>query len=56
MHQIFNILFFRSMPHLLISTRIRLEPGPTVVGDENADPEVMKFLGAKLYQEKCNNL
>ena len=42
------------MPYLLISTRIRLEPGPTIVGDEGVDPEVMEFLGAKLYREKCN--
>ncbi|CAF0953759.1 unnamed protein product [Rotaria magnacalcarata] len=43
------------MPHLLISTKIRLEPGPTVVGDENADPEIMAQLGAKLVREKCNS-
>jgi hypothetical protein len=43
------------MPHLLISTKIRLEPGPTIVGDERADSEVMEYLGAKLFHEKCNN-
>jgi hypothetical protein len=43
------------MPHLLISTKIRLEPGPTIVGDERTDPEVMEYLGAKLFHEKCNN-
>ncbi|CAF1382169.1 unnamed protein product [Rotaria sp. Silwood1] len=42
------------MPHLLISTKIRLEPGPTIVGDERTDPEVMAYLGAKLFHEKCN--
>jgi len=44
------------MPHLLISTKIRLEPGPTIVGDERADPEIMTYLGAQLIHEKCNNL
>lgn len=43
------------MPHLLISTKIRLEPGPTVVGDERADPTIMEYIGAKLYHEKCND-
>jgi len=43
------------MPHLLISTRIRFESGPTIVGDERADPEVMAKLGAQLFHEKCNN-
>jgi len=43
------------MPHLLISTRIRLEPGPTIVGDERTDPEVMAYLGAQLFHENCNN-
>ena len=43
------------MPHVLISTRIRLEPGPTIVGDERADEETMAYLGAKLHHEKCNN-
>ncbi|CAF2561953.1 unnamed protein product [Rotaria sp. Silwood2] len=43
------------MPHLLISTKIRLEPGPTIVGDERADSEVMAYLGAKLFHEKCNS-
>ncbi|CAF1255275.1 unnamed protein product, partial [Rotaria sordida] len=42
------------MPHLLISTKIRLEPGPTIVGDEQTDPEVMAYLGAKLFHEKYN--
>ncbi len=46
---------FSDMPHLLISTKIRLEPGPTIVGDERADLEVMEYLGAKLFHEKCNN-
>ncbi|CAF0924550.1 unnamed protein product [Adineta steineri] len=43
------------MPHLLMSTRIRLEPGPTIVGDERADPEIMNYLGATLCHEKCND-
>ncbi|XP_055335293.1 GTP cyclohydrolase 1 feedback regulatory protein-like isoform X2 [Paramacrobiotus metropolitanus] len=36
------------MPYLLISTEIRLETGPTIVGDADADPELMEYLGAKL--------
>lgn len=44
------------MPHLLISTKIRLEPGPTIVGDDQTDPEIMAHLDAKLCREKCNNL
>lgn len=43
------------MPHLLISTKIRLEPGPTIVGDENVDQEIMTYLGAKLCREKCSS-
>ena len=43
------------MPHLLVSTRIRLESGPTIVGDERSDPEIMAQLGAQLFHEKCNN-
>lgn len=44
------------MPHILISTKVRLESGPTVVGDQMSDPELMKYLNAQIYQEKCNNL
>ncbi|CAF1557199.1 unnamed protein product [Didymodactylos carnosus] len=43
------------MPHLLISTKIRLEPGPTIVGDERTDPEIMDYLDATLFHEKGNN-
>ncbi|CAF0782556.1 unnamed protein product [Rotaria sp. Silwood1] len=43
------------MPHLFVSTRIRLESGPTIVGDERVDPEIMAYLGAQLFHEKCNN-
>ncbi|KAJ8308601.1 hypothetical protein KUTeg_013475 [Tegillarca granosa] len=43
------------MPHLLISTQIRLENGPTVVGDEWSDPQLMEYLGAKLIKELGNN-
>ena len=46
--------FVSDMPYLLISTRIRLESGPTIVGDDRADPEVMAHLDAQLYHEKCN--
>ena len=43
------------MPYVLISTLIRLECGPTIVGDEWSDPELMEFLGAKLVNEFGNN-
>jgi hypothetical protein len=43
------------MPHLLVSTRIRLESGPTIIGDQRADPELMAQLNAQLFHEKCNN-
>ncbi|XP_072481527.1 GTP cyclohydrolase 1 feedback regulatory protein isoform X1 [Notamacropus eugenii] len=34
------------MPYLLISTQIRMEVGPTMVGDEFSDKELMGYLGA----------
>ncbi|XP_027725993.1 GTP cyclohydrolase 1 feedback regulatory protein isoform X1 [Vombatus ursinus] len=34
------------MPYLLISTQIRMEVGPTMVGDEFSDQELMEYLGA----------
>ncbi|XP_037072424.1 GTP cyclohydrolase 1 feedback regulatory protein-like [Pollicipes pollicipes] len=43
------------MPYLMISTLIRLESGPTIVGDENADPELMAFLGAEKKNEVGND-
>ncbi|CAF4366302.1 unnamed protein product, partial [Rotaria magnacalcarata] len=43
------------MPYLFVSTKVRLESGPTVVGDEQTDPELMAYLGAKCFHEKCNN-
>ncbi|CAF0831310.1 unnamed protein product [Adineta steineri] len=43
------------MPHILVSTRIRLESGPTILGDEQTDPKLMAYLGAQLFHEKCNN-
>ncbi|XP_070576966.1 GTP cyclohydrolase 1 feedback regulatory protein-like isoform X1 [Ptychodera flava] len=43
------------MPYILISTQIRLECGPTVCGDEHADPEIMEYLGAKLVTHLGNN-
>ena len=35
------------MDYILISTQIRCETGPTVVGDVDSDPEIMGELGAK---------
>ncbi|XP_056666261.1 GTP cyclohydrolase 1 feedback regulatory protein [Monodelphis domestica] len=34
------------MPYMLISTQIRMEVGPTMVGDEFSDTELMQYLGA----------
>jgi len=34
------------MPYVLVTTQIRLETGPTIVGDEFSDPELMSYLGA----------
>ncbi|XP_028933057.1 GTP cyclohydrolase 1 feedback regulatory protein [Ornithorhynchus anatinus] len=34
------------MPYLLISTQTRMEVGPTMVGDEQSDPQLMLCLGA----------
>ncbi|KAH7725347.1 GTP cyclohydrolase 1 feedback regulatory protein-like protein [Aphelenchoides avenae] len=33
--------------HVLVSTQIRCESGPTIVGDADSDPELMKYLSAK---------
>ncbi|XP_067682128.1 GTP cyclohydrolase 1 feedback regulatory protein-like [Haliotis asinina] len=43
------------MPYMLISTQIRLENGPTVVGDEWSDMQLMDYLGASLYKQLGNN-
>eukprot|EP00112_Aurelia_sp_Birch-Aquarium-sp1_P017479 Seg4057.2 transcript_id=Seg4057.2/GoldUCD/mRNA.D3Y31 product="GTP cyclohydrolase 1 feedback regulatory protein" protein_id=Seg4057.2/GoldUCD/D3Y31 len=42
------------MPYLLISTQIRLENGPTMCGDEWADPQIMKILECELVQTPGN--
>jgi len=39
------------MPHILVTTQIRLEVGPCIVGDEKSDPELMKFLKAEVRRE-----
>ena len=39
------------MPHILVTTQIRLEAGPCIVGDEHSDPELMKFLKAEQRRE-----
>ncbi|NXP96085.1 GFRP protein, partial [Horornis vulcanius] len=44
------------MPYLLISTQIRLEAGPTMVGDEHSDPHLMSILGATKRSTLGNNL
>ncbi|NXC84787.1 GFRP protein, partial [Cercotrichas coryphoeus] len=43
------------MPYLLISTQIRLETGPTMVGDEHSDPHLMSILGATKRNTLGNN-
>ncbi|ESO90063.1 hypothetical protein LOTGIDRAFT_192160 [Lottia gigantea] len=43
------------MPYILISTHSRLECGPTVVGDEWSDQELMEYLGATLSKQLGNN-
>ncbi|XP_039248968.2 GTP cyclohydrolase 1 feedback regulatory protein-like [Styela clava] len=40
------------MPYLLVSTLVRLEIGPTIVGDEQSDPDLMTKIGAVLGQQK----
>uniref|UniRef100_H2Y3D9 GTP cyclohydrolase 1 feedback regulatory protein n=1 Tax=Ciona intestinalis TaxID=7719 RepID=H2Y3D9_CIOIN len=42
------------MPYVLISTLIRLEIGPTIVGDEHSDVALMKELGATLHHRAGN--
>ncbi|KAG9344837.1 hypothetical protein JZ751_010526 [Albula glossodonta] len=43
------------MPYILISTRNRLETGPTMVGDEYSDPDLMNHLGARKTYVLGNN-
>ncbi|KAK7153474.1 hypothetical protein R3I93_011401 [Phoxinus phoxinus] len=43
------------MPYILISTQIRLETGPTTVGDEHSDPSIMNYLGARRTTILGNN-
>ena len=40
------------MPYILVTTQIRLETGPCIVGDESSDPEIMKYLQAEQQREK----
>ncbi|XP_030298888.1 GTP cyclohydrolase 1 feedback regulatory protein [Sparus aurata] len=43
------------MPYMFVSTQIRLENGPTNVGDEYSDPAVMNYLGARKTTMLGNN-
>jgi len=39
------------MPYVFVSTLFRLENGPCIVGDQNSDPDLMKYLGANAKKE-----
>eukprot|EP00088_Acartia_fossae_P015671 TRINITY_DN18625_c0_g1_i3.p1 TRINITY_DN18625_c0_g1~~TRINITY_DN18625_c0_g1_i3.p1 ORF type:complete len:106 (-),score=4.74 TRINITY_DN18625_c0_g1_i3:223-501(-) len=39
------------MPYIFVSTLFRLENGPCIVGDQNSDPQLMKYLGAESKRE-----
>ena len=41
----------QEMPYILVTTQIRLETGPCIVGDEKSDPEIMKYLEAEQKRE-----
>ncbi|KAM6953885.1 GTP cyclohydrolase 1 feedback regulatory protein-like [Aplochiton taeniatus] len=43
------------MPYVLISTVLRLETGPTMVGDEFSDSAIMDYLGARKSTALGNN-
>uniref|UniRef100_A0AAZ3P7Z9 GTP cyclohydrolase 1 feedback regulatory protein n=1 Tax=Oncorhynchus tshawytscha TaxID=74940 RepID=A0AAZ3P7Z9_ONCTS len=43
------------MPYVLVSTQIRLETGPTMVGDVYSDPAIMNYLGARKTTMLGNN-
>ncbi|KAH9499623.1 hypothetical protein Btru_074295 [Bulinus truncatus] len=43
------------MPYVIISTQVRLDIGPTVVGDEWSDKELMEYLDATLIKLLGNN-
>jgi len=43
------------MPHVIISTVIRLDVGPTYVGDEQSDPKLMESLDATLLKQLGND-
>ncbi|KAI6184898.1 GTP cyclohydrolase 1 feedback regulatory protein [Aphelenchoides bicaudatus] len=42
------------MNYILVSTQIRCETGPTTVGDQHSDPEIMKLVQAKLISRLGN--
>jgi hypothetical protein len=44
-----------AMPYLLISTQIRLENGPTTVGDSDSDTELMSRVEAVLTRKPGND-
>ncbi|BFZ07542.1 hypothetical protein BsWGS_10581 [Bradybaena similaris] len=43
------------MPYIIISTQVRLDVGPTFVGDEWSDEELMDYLDAQLIKQLGNN-
>uniref|UniRef100_A0A915D9Z0 GTP cyclohydrolase 1 feedback regulatory protein n=1 Tax=Ditylenchus dipsaci TaxID=166011 RepID=A0A915D9Z0_9BILA len=43
-----------SIDHIIISTQIRCECGPTTVGDVESDPELMEKMDAKMVYRLGN--
>jgi len=43
------------MPYLLLSTQIRLENGPTIVGDGDIDQDIVNLVGASKVKDMCND-
>lgn len=45
-----------SLPkYVLVSTQIRIENGPTIIGDADSDPQMMSLFDAKLESRMGNN-
>lgn len=44
------------MPYMLVSKSMRLDSGPTVVGDGDIDPDLMSFLKAERKEERLTRI